>query len=98
MSTRFLTHLPSHDGHPGAVIDWPEECQQAFARGVALAEDWLGNANSGWLWTGLLVERNGWPLGTQRHAFEVGFLSRIHQRLCSPLGGNHQARLARLQV
>lgn len=98
MTERFLTQLPSHDGHPGATIDWPEDCQQAFARGVARAQDWLTNANSGWLWTGLIVERDWLPPGTQRRAFEIGFLSRLHQRLCSPLGGNHQAKLTQLQV
>lgn len=98
MTGRFLIQLPSHDGHAGATIDWPEDCQQAFARGVARAQDWLGNAHSGWLWTTLMVERDWLPPGSQRRAFEVGFLSRIHQRLCSPLGGNHQARQASLQL
>ncbi|WP_369959469.1 LasR-specific antiactivator QslA [Pseudomonas benzenivorans] len=36
--------------------------------------------------------------GAQRRAFEIGFLSRVHQRLCSPFGGNHQARKTCLQL
>ncbi|KJU77249.1 hypothetical protein N619_32320 [Ectopseudomonas oleovorans] len=51
-----------------------------------------------WLWANLLLERQLFPPGAQRHAFELGFLSRIHQRLCSPLGGEHQARRTELQL
>lgn len=32
------------------------------------------------------------PAGAQCHAFELGFLSCIHQRLCSPLGSGHSAK------
>ncbi|TRO35684.1 hypothetical protein EQ831_17020 [Pseudomonas sp. ALS1279] len=39
-----------------------------------------------------------YPPGAQRHAFELGFLSRIHQRLCSPLGGGHQALRTELRL
>lgn len=55
------------------------------------ASTWLETANSGELWANLLLERPLFPPGAQRHAFELGFLSRIHQRLCSPLGGEGQA-------
>jgi hypothetical protein len=33
------------------------------------------------------IKRDALPAGVQRRAFEIGFLSRMHQRLCSPLGG-----------
>ncbi|HEY1029864.1 MAG TPA: hypothetical protein VGE28_19805 [Pseudomonas sp.] len=32
------------------------------------------------------------------HAFELGVLSRIHQRLCSPFGGGHLARSTELKL
>lgn len=94
MITRSLIQLPPHDGHPGLNLHWPEGCQPAFERGMERAQDWLDNKHSGWLWTTFLVERDWWPAGCSRQAFEIGFLSRIHQRLCSPLGGSHEARLA----
>lgn len=98
MNERIIIYLPPADGHPGADISWPEDCRQAFNRGVDRAQDWLSNAHSGWLWTSFIVERDWLPPGNQRRAFEVGFLSRVHQRLCSPLGGNHQARRTCLQL
>ena len=46
----------------------------------------------------LIIERDALPPGAQRRAFEIGFLSRVHQRLCSPYGGNHQARKTCLKL
>nr|WP_059391777.1 LasR-specific antiactivator QslA [Pseudomonas toyotomiensis] len=98
MAERHITHLPAHDGHPGAKFGWNEQSQASFIHGVQQAQAWLDDANSGWLWANLLLERQLFPPGAQRHAFELGFLSRIHQRLCSPLGGEHQARRTELQL
>lgn len=98
MAERHITHLPTHDGHPGAAFGWNEQSQASFIHGVQQAQAWLDDANSGWLWANLLVERQLFPPGAQRHAFELGFLSRIHQRLCSPLGGGHQARRTELRL
>ncbi|MDM8348759.1 LasR-specific antiactivator QslA [Pseudomonas sp. sp1636] len=92
MSKPCTSFLPSHDGQSGAVIEWPWDCQQAFDKGVICAQAWLSNDDTGWLWANLIIERDVLPGGLQRRAFEVGFLSRVHQRLCSPFGGNHQAR------
>ncbi|WP_313026612.1 LasR-specific antiactivator QslA [Pseudomonas lopnurensis] len=98
MNKPSTSYLPGHDGHRGAVIKWPENCHQAFDKDVASAQAWLGNDDSGWLWAGLILERDALPTGAQRRAFEIGFLCRIHQRLCSPVGGNHQARRACLKL
>jgi len=38
-----------------------------------------------------------WPQDCQL-AFEIGFLGRVHPRLCSPFGGAHQARQTCLQL
>ena len=92
MNKPFTSFLPSHDGQRSAVIEWPWDCQQAFDKGVACAQTWLSNNDTGWLWANMILERDVLPGGLQRRAFEVGFLSRVHQRLCSPFGGNHQAR------
>ena len=94
----FTSYLPSHDDQRGAVITWPRDYRQAFAQGVICAQAWLGNDDSGWLWANLIAERDMLPPGAQRRAFEIGFLSRLHQRLCSPFGGNHQARKTCLQL
>lgn len=96
MNKPCTSYLPSHDGQRGAVIKWPKDCQQAFDQSVASAQTWLSNDDTGWLWADLIVEREVLPLGAQRRAFEIGFLSRVHQRLCSPFGGSHQARQTRL--
>ncbi|TBU76455.1 hypothetical protein DNK06_16335 [Pseudomonas daroniae] len=95
---RHFTHLPAHDGQPAAAFGWGENCQASFTDGAQQAQAWLDDANSGWLWANLLLERQLFPPGAQRHAFELGFLSRIHQRLCSPLGGGHLARRTKLQL
>ncbi|WP_277372283.1 LasR-specific antiactivator QslA [Pseudomonas sp. AA-38] len=95
---RYLTHLPSHDEQPPASFGWNADCQVSFDHGVQTAQAWLDNPNSGWLWANLLMERQLYPPGAQRHAFELGFLSRIHQRLCSPLGGEHQALRTELRL
>ena len=95
---RYLTHLPAHDGQPPAEFGWNADCQASFGHGVQTAQAWLDDANSGWLWANLLLERQLYPPGAQRHAFELGFLSRIHQRLCSLIGGGHQALRTELRL
>ncbi|MDO9625525.1 MAG: LasR-specific antiactivator QslA [Pseudomonas sp.] len=85
MSRGIMTLLPPHDGHPGMEITWAADCRQAFNQGVSFAQTWLDNARSGWLWAVMIAERDLLPCAIERRAFEVGFLSRIHQRLCSPL-------------
>lgn len=95
MTTDSLIQLLPNDGQPGLILRWPDGCQPAFQRGIDRAQDWLDNPYSGWLWTSFLVERDWWPSGCPRQAFEIGFLGRVHQRLCSPLGGDHEARQAR---
>ncbi|MGE8359395.1 LasR-specific antiactivator QslA [Pseudomonas sp.] len=98
MNERLMTHLPAHDGHPAAAFGLGEDCQESFARGVQQAQAWLDATDSGWLWANLLLERQLFPPGAQRHAFELGFLSRVHQRLCSPLGGEHVAQRTALRL
>ena len=98
MNKPSTSYLPSHDGQRGAVIKWPQDCQQAFDQGVASAQAWLSNDDTGWLWANLIIERDALPAGVHQRAFEIGFLSRVHQRLCSVLGGNHQARQTCLQL
>jgi hypothetical protein len=84
MSKGIMTLLAPHDGHPGMEIIWAADCRQAFNQGVSFAQTWLDNARSGWLWAVMIAERDLLPCAIERRAFEVGFLSRIHQRLCSP--------------
>lgn len=98
MNKPCTSYLATHDGHRGAIIKWPINCHHAFDQGVASAQAWLSSDNSGWLWANLIIERDVLPSAAQRRAFEIGFLSRVHQRLCSPLGGNHQARQTCLQL
>jgi hypothetical protein len=98
MNKPFTSYLPSHDGQRSAVIKWSQDCQQAFDKGVTSAQTWLSHDDTGWLWANLILERDALPAGVQRRAFEVGFLSRVHQRLCSPYGGSHQARRTSLSL
>jgi hypothetical protein len=67
-------------------IIWAADCRQAFNQGVRLAQIWLDKALSGWLWAVMIAERDLLPCAIERRAFEVGFLSRIHQRLSSHQG------------
>ncbi len=83
MSKGVVTYLPSHDGQPGTEIAWAADCREAFNRGVKLAQSWLDSAFGGWLWAVMIAERDLLPRAIDRRAFEVGFLGRIHQRLCS---------------
>lgn len=92
MSKRVMTCLPAHDGHPGMEIFWASDCRQAFNQGVKLAQAWLDNAKTGWLWAAMIAERDLLPCAIERRAFEVGFLSRIHQRICSRHCSEQQIR------
>ncbi len=83
MSKGVITYLPPHDGHPGMEIAWATDCRMAFNQGVKLAQTWLDNVLSGWLWAVMIAERDLLPCAIERRAFEVGFLSRIHQRMWS---------------
>lgn len=83
MSRGVMTCLPEHDGHPGMEIIWAADCRQAFNQGVKLAQSWLDNGKTGWLWATMIAERDLLPCAIERRAFEVGFLSRIHQRIRS---------------
>ncbi|NQD94415.1 hypothetical protein HP532_17370 [Pseudomonas sp. CrR25] len=98
MNKPSISYLASHDGQRGAVIRWPQDCQQAFDKGVACAQAWLCDDNTGWLWADMILNREALPAGIQRRAYEMGFLSRVHQRLCSPYSGSHQARQACLNL
>jgi len=92
MSKSVMTYLPPQDGHPGMEIVWAADCREAFDQGVKLAQTWLDNARSGWLWAVMIAERDLLPCAIERRAFEVGFLSRIHQRMCSHQGRGEQAK------
>lgn len=83
MSKGVVTYLSYHDGQPGTEIAWAADCREAFNRGVKLAQSWLDNAFGGWLWAVMIAERDLLPCAIERRAFEVGFLSRVHQRLRS---------------
>ena len=83
MSKSVMTCLPSQDGHPGVEIIWAADCREAFNQGARLAQSWLDNARSGWLWAVMIAERDLLPRAIERRAFEVGFLSRVHQFICS---------------
>jgi len=83
MSKAVTTYLSPHDGHPGVEIQWAADCSEAFDQGVKLAQTWLDCSRSGWLWAAMIAERDLLPRAMDRRAFEVGFLSRIHQRLRS---------------
>ncbi len=83
MSKGIVAYLPSHDGQPGTEIAWAADCREAFNRGVKLAQSWLDSACGGWLWAVMIAERDLLTRAIDRRAFEVGFLGRVHQRLCS---------------
>ncbi|MCW2292393.1 hypothetical protein M2262_002443 [Pseudomonas sp. BIGb0408] len=83
MSKGVTTYLQPHDGHPGTEILWAADCREAFDQEVKLAQTWLDCSRSGWLWAAMIAERDLLPWAIERRAFEVGFLSRIHQRLRS---------------
>ena len=81
MIKTVTTYLPPHDGHPGIEITWAADCREAFNQGAKLAQSWLDHARSGWLWAVMIAQRDLWTCAIERRAFEVGFLSRVHQRI-----------------
>lgn len=81
MSKITMTCLPPHDGHPGMEIIWATDCRHAFNH-MKPAQTWLNNARSGWLRAIMIAERDLLPCAIERRVFEVGLLSRIHQRVC----------------
>jgi len=93
MSKGVMTYLPPHDGHPGMELTWAADCREAFDQGVKLAQTWLDNARSGWLWAVMIAERDLLPRAIDRRAFEVGFLGRVHQRLNSLQRNEQRVRM-----
>lgn len=81
MARGTTTTLPSNDGHPGLQITWAKDCRPAFQQGVCAAETWLDGTRTHWLWAVLISNREELTCSTERSAFEVGFLSRLHQRM-----------------
>ncbi len=98
MSKGVITCLPPNDDHPGMEIAWAADCREAFNQGVKLAQTWLDNARSGWLWAVMIAERDLLPCAMERRAFEVGFLGRIHQRVCSQKHCDQTVRTLSLQL
>ncbi|UCJ15201.1 hypothetical protein K5Q02_15170 [Pseudomonas sp. MM211] len=84
MNKGVITALPSNDGHPGLSIVWSQDCRPAFNQGVRAAQTWLSGRRSNWLWAALIFEREEMPAEIHRRAFEVGFLSRLHQGVSTP--------------
>ncbi|OLU13206.1 hypothetical protein BVH01_22940 [Pseudomonas sp. PA1(2017)] len=91
MSKEVDTYLPSFDGQSGVEITWSTDCKKAFDSGIKLAQFWLDSACNGWLWAVMIAERDLLPRAIDRRAFEVGFLGRVHQRLCSHEAGRQSA-------
>ena len=60
MSKSVITYLPYNDGHPGMEIAWAADCREAFNQGVKLAQTWLDNVRSGWLWAVMIGEHSRW--------------------------------------
>lgn len=75
-----LCSIPPADGQPGLELVWLEDCQPALDQGVACAERWLVRRN-GPLWTAFILGREEQPGGHRQTAFDVGFLTRLQQRL-----------------
>ncbi|WP_314410295.1 LasR-specific antiactivator QslA [Pseudomonas kuykendallii] len=87
MGRRGVCRLAAHDEHPGVEINLPARQQAAFDLGANCAQAWLASPNPGWLWAGMLAERDLLRSEAARRAFDIGFLSRLHQRLRSPGDG-----------
>lgn len=98
MSKGVVTCLPPHDGHLGVEITWATDCKEAFNQGAMLAQSWLDNARSGWLWAVMIAERDLLPCAIERRAFEVGFLSRLHQRICSHSYCDHADKIFSVEL
>ncbi|UTW08876.1 hypothetical protein KDW96_06050 [Pseudomonas benzenivorans] len=65
---------------------------------MKLAQTWLDHARSRWHWAVMIAERDLLPYAMERRAFEVGFLSRIHQRVCSQKHSVQPVRTISLQL
>lgn len=81
MHKRYFTNIPPADGHPGLELVWAENCQPAIDHGIACAERWLASGHGGYLWTALILGRERQHTAIQHTAFEVGFLTRLQQRV-----------------
>lgn len=81
MHKRHFASIPPADGHPGLELVWAENCQPAIDHGIACAERWLASDHSSHLWTALILGRERQHTAIQHTAFEVGFLTRLQQRV-----------------
>ncbi len=71
------------DGQPGWLLFWPEDAQQAANHGVACAEKWLMKAKPKPLWTCWQKGRALHSQPFQLQAYDLGFMTRLQQRLRS---------------
>ena len=65
----------------GLTLTWPIPTQPATDQGILLAESWLAGEADGYLWTRLVHGRIEHMDNWRRMAFEIGFLTRLQQRL-----------------
>ncbi len=71
------------DGQPGWLLFWPVDAQQAANHGVAVAEKWLSKANPKPLWACWHKGRVLHNQSFQLQAYDLGFMTRLQQRLRS---------------
>jgi len=77
----YCATIPAADDHPGLELTWQENCQPSIDSAVASADRWLASDRSTFLWMTLILGREKQDGSTQQMAFEVGFLTRLQQRL-----------------
>ncbi|WP_116424411.1 LasR-specific antiactivator QslA [Pseudomonas citronellolis] len=80
-SNTHPVEIPAADGQPGLTLTWPMPTQPATDQGILLAESWLAGEADGYLWTRLVHGRIEHMDNWRRMAFEIGFLTRLQQRL-----------------
>jgi hypothetical protein len=81
MSKNYCATIPPADDHPGLELTWQENCQPSIDYAVASADRWLASDRSTFLWMTLILGREKQDGSIQQMAFEVGFLTRLQQRL-----------------
>ncbi|MET1079961.1 MAG: LasR-specific antiactivator QslA [Pseudomonas sp.] len=81
MRRGYRITIPAADDHPGLELMWQENCQPSIDYAVACADRWLASDRSTYLWMTLILGREKQLSHTEQMAFEVGFLTRLQQRL-----------------
>lgn len=81
MRKGYRATIPDQNHQPALELTWQADCQPSIDSAIACADRWLASDRSTYLWMTLMLGREQQSGRDRQTAFEVGFLTRLQQRL-----------------